>query len=202
MNDTCGRTSSTPFGHYDPASCSLRTSEATFPWGSTESSLTFPPSGIACGGRVYELPTLVPRTAASGCSSLLSTPDTALLKTPTSNLGTNGGSQHPDKRKAGGHGPTLADEVEHLLPTPTSRDHKGRNQRDDESCLPGAVGKLLPTPTTQPTTGNGHARNLGGEAKLLRTPRALTGADTPPLSKGGDGSSDGQLQLLWTNEDD
>jgi DNA (cytosine-5)-methyltransferase 1 len=41
-----------------------------------------------------------------------------LLKTPTSQLAENGGSQHPDKRKEGGHGPTLADEVEHLLPTP------------------------------------------------------------------------------------
>lgn len=30
-----------------------------------------------------------------------------------------------------------------LLPTPTSRDHKGRNQRDDDTCLTGA---LLPTP--------------------------------------------------------
>ena len=26
-----------------------------------------------------------------------------------------------------------------LLPTPTSRDWKGRNQRNDETCLPGAV---------------------------------------------------------------
>ena len=26
-----------------------------------------------------------------------------------------------------------------LLPTPVSRDHKGRNQRDDDSCLPGAL---------------------------------------------------------------
>lgn len=39
-----------------------------------------------------------------------------LLKTPTSQLAVNGGSQHPDKRREGGHGPTLADEVEHLLP--------------------------------------------------------------------------------------
>ncbi|QGZ17177.1 DNA methyltransferase [Arthrobacter phage DrYang] len=39
-----------------------------------------------------------------------------LLKTPTSQLAVNGGSQHPDKRKAGGHGPTLADEIEHALP--------------------------------------------------------------------------------------
>lgn len=39
-----------------------------------------------------------------------------LLKTPTANLGTNGSSQHPDKRKAGGHGPTLDDEVSYLIP--------------------------------------------------------------------------------------
>jgi hypothetical protein len=39
-----------------------------------------------------------------------------LLKTPTSQLGANGGPQHPDKRKAGGHGPTLEDEVVFLLP--------------------------------------------------------------------------------------
>jgi len=45
-----------------------------------------------------------------------------LLRTPTAQLAENGGSQHPAKRKAGGHGPTLADEVEHLLPIPAARD--------------------------------------------------------------------------------
>lgn len=38
-----------------------------------------------------------------------------LFKTPTANLGSNGSAQHPDKRKAGGHGPTLEDEVCFLL---------------------------------------------------------------------------------------
>lgn len=49
-----------------------------------------------------------------------------LFKTPTANLGkqVNAG-QHPDKRKAGGHGPNLADEVTHLLPTPTRSDGTG-----------------------------------------------------------------------------
>jgi len=54
------------------------------------------------------------------------------------------------------------------LPTPTVRDVKGHNQRRDDTCLTGA---LLPTPratrggsATEPTTGNGHARNLGAEA--------------------------------------
>jgi DNA (cytosine-5)-methyltransferase 1 len=165
----------------------------------------------------------------------------------------NGGSQHPDKRRAGGHGPTLADQIEQgllptprasdtqtpgyhgqggqdlrtivdsleseprrllpsprasdgekggpnqrgssgdlmlpsavmpllptpaaadgsggrygsdghqtplpgavrMLPTPTSRDHKGRNQRDDTTCLPGA---LLPTPTAMDSESSGGAK--------------------------------------------
>ena len=37
-----------------------------------------------------------------------------LLLTPTAQLAVNGGSQPMDKRKAGGHGPTLADQIEHL----------------------------------------------------------------------------------------
>lgn len=40
----------------------------------------------------------------------------ALLATPTSNLGTRGGSQPPEKRKAGGHSVSLADQVEHQGP--------------------------------------------------------------------------------------
>lgn len=42
-------------------------------------------------------------------------PSPVLFRTPTAQLAVNGGSQHPAKRKAGGHGPTLADEVEHLI---------------------------------------------------------------------------------------
>ncbi|KAF4408690.1 DNA cytosine methyltransferase [Streptomyces lycii] len=48
-----------------------------------------------------------------------------LFKTPTAQLGRNGAAQHPDKRKAGGHGPTLDDEVVYLLPTPTTSDGTG-----------------------------------------------------------------------------
>lgn len=46
------------------------------------------------------------------------------MKTPTANLGSNGGPQHPDKRKADGHGPTLEDEVVFLLPASAARDWK------------------------------------------------------------------------------
>ncbi len=93
----------------------------------------------------------------------------ALLKTPTSQLAVNGGSQHPDKRKEGCHGPTLADEIEHLLPTIVvtdaketrnatagrtdgSRHHSGQPITD--------VLSLLPTPTTAIADG-GNARRGG-----------------------------------------
>ena len=52
-----------------------------------------------------------------------------------SGLGGTGGGAKPSDRHSGA--------VTALLPTPTSRDHKGHNQRGDASCLPGA---LLPTP--------------------------------------------------------
>lgn len=95
----------------------------------------------------------------------------ALLKTPLSNLGQNGGSQHPDKRKAGGHGPTLADEVEHLLPTPTTMaggQATRSGSRSDELLLPGIVRQLalLPTPAAHDSgnTPENHLRKKPGRS--------------------------------------
>ena len=54
-----------------------------------------------------------------------------------------------------------------LLPTPTTRDSKGHNQRHDTTCLTGA---LLPTPSVADATG-GHERrggDRGGELLLKR----------------------------------
>jgi DNA (cytosine-5)-methyltransferase 1 len=83
-----------------------------------------------------------------------------LLKTPTAQLGVNGGSQHPDKRKAGGHGPTLADEIEHLLPTPRCAD--GLNEAMDV--------------TAQRLAGGARCRGTIEEAvALLPTPNATDG---------------------------
>ncbi|MFD0259051.1 hypothetical protein ACFVH7_12355 [Kitasatospora indigofera] len=71
-----------------------------------------------------------------------------LLLTPTSNLGAIGGSQHPDRRKEGGHGPNLSDLVEHLLPTPRASDGTkgGPNQRGSKGDLTmsSAAAQLLP----------------------------------------------------------
>ena len=66
---------------------------------------TWPASGMTVAGQLYELPTRVPPTSAPGSS---------LLATPTANLGTCGGPQHPDKRRAGGHSVSLQDQVSAL----------------------------------------------------------------------------------------
>jgi hypothetical protein len=144
---------------------------------------------------LFELPT--PERVTGGNAGF------ALLKTPTVQLAVNGGSQHPDKRRAGGHGPTLADEVEHLLPTPQSSDWKGSAQTQGR---------------TRNMRGKRHPRGLGDmdlteAVALLPTPRAsqrgnwqnapakhgktlqevLTGDDTPLRSAPGGRSWDGQL---------
>lgn len=91
-----------------------------------------------------------------------------LLKTPTAQLATNGGSQHPDKRKAGGHGPTLADEVEWLLPTPTARSWKAPDPRGPrpEAKSPGmnleTAVTLLPAPREGDGTKGGPNQAFGG----------------------------------------
>jgi hypothetical protein len=104
-----------------------------------------------------------------------------LLKTPTAQLAVNGGSQHPDKRREGGHGPTLADEIE-FLPTPTARDHKGHNQRGDQTCLTGA---LLPTPrATDGTNGGPNQRGSSGDLML---PSAVMLLPTPAAMNPNDG---------------
>lgn len=70
-----------------------------------------------------------------------------------------------------------------LIPTPTARDWRSASRKDPEAgtqeggaSLPHVAAYcLLPTPVTQPATGNGHARNLAAEAALIPTPRAQNG---------------------------
>lgn len=118
-----------------------------------------------------------------------------LLKTPTAQLAVNGGSQHPEKRKEGGHGPTLADEIEHLLPTPTTRNGQGNatNSRG-EMLLPGVARDvaLMPTPQVADVTG-GHRTRSGrrsGELLLPGLAEALaersSGVSSAPLFDDGE----------------
>jgi site-specific DNA-cytosine methylase len=126
-----------------------------------------PPSGRMAGGRVYAAP--------DGPTEL----SAGLLKTPTAQLAINGGSQHPDKRRAGGHGPTLADQVEHeLLPTPTAREKGGRNARHGDTRhgddLPEAI-RYLPTPNATDWKGGNVPIGRMREGR----PRTIADADLP-----------------------
>lgn len=160
MPVTSGPTSPVPLAFYDPASRSLRTSQTTFDSASTPSSPTLPPSGSMRAGALYAHRTSVLLIPASGSSS------SPLLKTPTANLAVNGGSQHPDKRRAGGHGPTLADEIEHLLPTPAARDYRsGKSNLMDRNARPlneVVVNLLPPSGAVSPPRSNGGSTSPGG----------------------------------------
>lgn len=128
-----------------------------------------------------------------------------LLPTPAAADGSGG--RHNRPRPSGEGGTLPGTIVDRLLPTPTTADvtggHKTRSgTRSDELLLPGVAAALaaekpssrtavtsstapgasalLPTPTTQPTTGNGHARDLRSEAvTLLPTPAAHDSGNTP-----------------------
>ncbi|MER7701620.1 hypothetical protein ABTX81_01790 [Kitasatospora sp. NPDC097605] len=120
-----------------------------------------------------------------------------LLLTPTSNLGQIGGSQHPERRKAGGHGPNLSDLVEHLLPTPRASDGTkgGPNQRGSRGdlTLPSAAARLRPAPEAGSTRHPpGHGRNNAGpptqpELPMWSPAEVNAGASTPPPSSAGSG---------------
>lgn len=64
------------------------------------------------------------------------------------------------------------DYIDRLLPTPTTRDPKGGNQRGDDTCLTGALMlpsavNLLPTPTAQDSAQSGGGYN--GQSNVTLT---------------------------------
>jgi hypothetical protein len=143
-------------------------------------------------GVAYPLPPWEHPTDGSASSSL--------LKTPTAQLAQNGGSQHPDKRRQGGHGPTLADEIEHLLPTPMANMH-GPSQREIDEGNPKhrleTAVALLPTlRATDGTNGGPNQRGSSGDlmlpsaVHLLPTPCANDGKGAGPLGRRPMGDDD------------
>jgi hypothetical protein len=116
----------------------------------------------------------------------LNTAVEGLLPTPSAWLGRRPSHSEPNPERLKGVDKTGADkrtlelvDAIALLPTPTTRDYKGRNQRDDDSCLPGAVGKMLPTPTashrgdrSEASRAKGGGNEIRAIAKLLPTPMA------------------------------
>jgi hypothetical protein len=142
-------------------------------------SETWPTSGTTRRGAAYALPTSAPPTPDTGSSC-----SHGLLKTPTAQLAVNGGSQHPDKRRAGGHGPTLADQIEQqLLPTPKTTDGHHSSPADllrNEPGLRAISGLLLPTPRAMDgTNGDPNQRGTSGDLML---PSAVVLLPTPTVS--------------------
>jgi hypothetical protein len=112
-----------------------------------------------------------------------------LFRTPQANLGSNGGGQSARKRLAGGHSPSVEDQLMDLLPTPLTGEarHGSPNQHRSrgDTMLTGEVIRLA------------QGQHLGTaptrEAKLLSTPRASDGGwdGEPGTGKGARASSAG-----------
>ena len=183
-----GPTSRTPFAYYDPDTCSLRTCQHSLFEDLTESSPTLPRWGSMRSGLLFERPMWVPRTDENASSSLLPTPDAY--------QGSRGGSQHPDKRRAGNHSVSLQDVVEQkLFPTPSVADttggHASRSgDRSNELLLPGVAKSLIPTPTATHHARNATANRSSPKPTTNTTGTTLsdfawllsTGASTDPPS--------------------
>lgn len=119
---------------------------------------------MTVNGVAYELPTWEHHTEDSESLSLLLTPV--------------------------GYGPTLADEIEHLLPTPTVGMMMGGSMtrsgaRSHELLLPGLAISLLPTPRA--SEGKHGGPNMRGSKGDLMLSSAVTqiGALTNPQSADG-----------------
>lgn len=131
-------------------------------------SRRWPRSVIALRGICYAPQTSGPRTAGTVSSS-------SLLLTPTAQLSINGGSQTMAKRREGGHGPTLADQLERdipVLPTPRTTD-RGSTEHPCPSTLTGSHGRDL-APTV-------------GMMPRLPTPRGSDGVKGSPNQRGSSG---------------
>ena len=104
-----------------------------------------------------------------------------LLKTPTAQLAVNGGSQHPDKRREGGHGPRLRDVAPALLPTPRAQEFE---IADTEALL-----ERREQVRQAHGNGNGFGLTLSQEIALLKTPTAQLavngGSQHPDKRRGG-----------------
>lgn len=140
---------STPvlLANYDRDTSSWRTSQRSLVEGWTVFSETWPRSGMMRNGIAYQLPPLVPLTAAT---------DSGLLPTPiTTDHRINAGQPSSMARKS----PQLG-VVAELFPTPTSRDWKGAyseasQQKTFRWLLPDAV-KMWATPQASDNRDRGN----------------------------------------------
>lgn len=92
-------------------------------------------------GASFAIREAVERAAIAGCGEVAGQASMTLLPTPGANLGDNGGPQHPDKRRAGGHSVSLDDAVHALLPTPAVAQYpSNRSQSPGAAVRPSLAG--------------------------------------------------------------
>ncbi len=138
-----------------------------------------------CGGELYELPTSVPPTGASDCSSsqLIPTPSANQYEQDNDVLLARREREKERCRNGNGFGLTTANAMA-LLQTPSAADALGGHlsrggTRSHELLLKGQVKALLPTPTTDDANNvsraSGTFDSLARVAHLLPTPRAQNG---------------------------
>ena len=202
---TCGRTSPTPFAFYDPDSRSLRTSQGTFPWDSTQSSPTLPTSGSMRSGRCYEHRTSVPAISEPDCSSLLPTPNVAGggKKIPEDAVWSGKAAYKPDGTKVQVH----IDRIAMLLPTPAAMNpndgerleswqarrerEKAKHQNGNGFGTPLSIAvRMLPTPTARESKDSDAPGRQGGsslyvEVKYLPTPKSTNNENRQNLDRYG-----------------
>lgn len=103
-----------------------------------------------------------------------------LLPTPSANVGTNGGSQHPDKRRAGNHQPSIQDVAEHtLLPTPQAHDaQKGKSPEQVAAMRARGHGVANLNETAENVLAA--ETNWGAYEPAIRRWEAVVGRPSPP----------------------
>ena len=94
---------------------------------------------------------------------------------------------HPWRERVGDQRPAILTTPRRLLPTPRTSDTNGAGAHGKGGLDLRTAVAILPTPTTQPDIGNGHARSLGKEVRLPPTPRASDGPHGGPNSRGSNG---------------
>lgn len=142
----------------------------------------WPRSGTTLGGRAYALPGIgAPHRRDRLFLVAWPQDDPSGLTWLTWLAGAAGpepaaqGALRPTPRARDHKGPGYGDDlpaVAALLPTPRTSDTNGAGAHGDGGLDLHTAVDLLLTPTTEPSTGNGHARCLGGEVRLLPTPTA------------------------------
>lgn len=177
---TSGPPSPEPFAYFDPATSSLRTSQATFDLGFSEHSVTLPKWGSMRNGELYERRMQELRIVASASSSLLPTSDT-VPEAP--NTGSNKKTLPPG----------IGNAVKALLPTPAAND-SGNTPEDHLRKKPGRIqvtslqvlveGGLIPTGGLLPTPTVGDAASTANK----------TAGRSNPNSK----HHDGMTKTDWT----